>query len=71
MVASRLEAKIVLLRLLHPFKEYEVQSAGFLFNYKDQMIDTDTEEFTGTLEQAKQTAAQLSIELVTQFSTYY
>lgn len=70
-MASRLRAEIVHLGLLNPFKEYRVTNKDFIFNYKDQMIDTESEFFKETIKQAKHKAEEMNIKLYTEFSPYY
>jgi len=66
-LAKRLEAKTVHLGLLNPFKEYEIENEGFIFNYQEQMLDTNSEIFQKTIEEAKQKAKELGIELILEF----
>ena len=70
-LARRLGAEIVHIGLLNPFKEYRVENEDFVFNYQEQMIDTDSAIFKKTIEQAKQRAAELNIKLYLEFSAYY
>ena len=66
-LAKSLEAKTVHLGLLNPFKEYQIDNEGFIFNYQEQMLDTDSEIFHKTIEEAQQKAEELGIELVLEF----
>lgn len=70
-MASRLGAEIVHLGLLNPFKEYKVENEDFIFNYQEQMIDTESDIFKETIERAKQRAAETNIKLYLEFSAYY
>lgn len=70
-MAGRLEAEIVHLGLLNPFKDYRVDNGSFAFRYKNQMIDTNSDFFKKTITRAKQKAAELNIRLYLEFSTYY
>ncbi len=70
-MASRLGAEIVHFGLLNPFKEYRIENEDFIFNYQEQMIDTDSVIFKKTIEQAKQRAAESNIKLYLEFSAYY
>jgi len=66
-MAKQLEAEIVHLGLLNPFDEYEIENEGFIFNYKEQMLDTNSKIFQKTIEEAKQKAEELGIELILEF----
>jgi len=66
-MAKKLEAEKVRLGLLNPFKEYEIENEGFIFNYLEQMLDTTSEIFQKTIEEAKQKAEELGIELILEF----
>ncbi len=66
-LAKSLEAKIIHLGLLNPFKEYEIENEGFIFNYQEQMLDTNSEIFQKAIEEAQQKAEELGIELVLEF----
>lgn len=70
-MAGRLEAEIVHLGLLNPFKDYRVDNKSFAFKYKDQMIDTNSDFLKKTITRAKQKAAELNIKLFLEFSIYY
>jgi uncharacterized Fe-S cluster-containing radical SAM superfamily protein len=69
-LAERLGAEIVHLGLLNPGRDYRVESGGFVFDYREQMIDTGSAAFRADLEAARQKAAEFGIELVTEFSGY-
>lgn len=66
-LAKKLEAQIVRLGLLNPFKDYEIENQGFIFKYEEQMLDTNSEIFQKTIEKAKQKAKELGIELILEF----
>jgi MoaA/NifB/PqqE/SkfB family radical SAM enzyme len=66
-MAKKLEAEIVHLGLLNPFKEYEIVNEGFMFNYNEQMLDPNSAIFQKTMEGAKQKAEELGIELILEF----
>jgi len=70
-MAKRLEAETVHLGLLNPFREYQVENEGFIFSYKEQMIDINSEVFRKTIKKAKQKAEELGVELILEFSKYY
>jgi molybdenum cofactor biosynthesis enzyme MoaA len=70
-MASRFGAEIVHLGLLNPYKEYRVENEDFIFNYIEQMIDTESDFFKKTIKQAKQRAAEMGIKLYLEFSAYY
>lgn len=70
-LADRLGAEIIHFGLLNPFKDYRVDNNAFVFGYKDQMIDTNSEFFKTTIRKAKEKAAELDIDLVLEFSVFY
>lgn len=70
-MAGRLEAEIVHLGLLNPFKDYKVDNGSFAFGYKNQMIDTNSDFFKNNITKAKQKATELNIKLILEFSIYY
>jgi uncharacterized Fe-S cluster-containing radical SAM superfamily protein len=70
-MAGRLDAEIVHLGLLNPFKDYRADNGSFAFRYKDQMIDTNSDLFKKTITRAKQKAVELDIRLLLEFSIYY
>jgi len=70
-MAIQLGAEIVHFGLLNPFKEYQIEHGGFIFNYKDQMIALNSSIFKKTIDLAKQKAAELGIKLSLEFSRYY
>ena len=66
-MAKKLEAEKVRLGLLNPFKEYEIENEGFIFNCQEQMLDTTSEIFQKTIKEAKKKAEELGIELILEF----
>jgi pyruvate-formate lyase-activating enzyme len=67
-LAKSLHAEIVHLTLLNPYPEYRVENGDFVFNYREQRIDTGSAFFRETVERAGQRANDLGIELLLEFS---
>lgn len=62
-LADKLGAETVCLSLLNPiFNNYVIKKQGFSFNYKQQMIDSSSEEFKNSIIQAQRKAMDLGIE---------
>lgn len=63
-LASELEVKNVPIRLLVPVSQnYIVDTPGFHFDYRKQMLDTNTNEFKEIILSAKNKALELGINL--------
>ena len=70
-LADRLGAEIVHFGLLNPFKDYSLENNDFVFGYKAQMIDINSDFFKETVAKAEQRAGELSINLVMEISVFY
>lgn len=63
-LASELEVKDVPIRLLVPMNQnYTVDTSDFYFDYYEQMLDTNTNEFKEVILSAKKKALELGINL--------